>query len=223
MFRKLLIAVAVLAASACSYGSAVDIAPMKDRLAHPLVPPGDYCGAKGAQGAYMISTGDDCGKLVWNGARRSIDVIDQDKPKDTMSFAIVDMGGGLYATQYESNDPAGRPDPHQLNLVIASGNAFTSIGVLDGDELDAVFKRHPKVKIGQVKDKDDYIAAGDVSEIKAFLRDAGGESLKADRAKGDEVEVMVLDKRNKAEHPASKAQIRDIEAVKAIAASLTPK
>jgi hypothetical protein len=223
MFRRFLIAAAALAVSACSYGSAVDIASMKDRLAHPVVAPGDYCQAHGAQGAYLISTGDDCGKLVWNAARRSLDIIDKDKPKEKMSFAIVDMGGGLYATQYDSRDPPGRPDPHQLNLVIASGNAFTSIGVLDGDELNAVIKRHPKLKIGQVQDKDDYIAGGDVDEIKAFLRDAGEQSLKANRTKGDEVEVMVLDKPTKADHPASKAQIRDIEAVKAIVDKLTPK
>jgi hypothetical protein len=196
---------------------------MQDRLAHPVVPPGDYCQAHGAQGAYMISTGEDCGKLVWNGAQRTLEVIEEDKPKEKMAFAIVDLGGGVYATQYDAKEPVGRPDRHQLNLIIASGKAFTSLGVLDGDELDVVLKRHPKLKIGQVKDKDDYIAAGDVEEIKAFLKDAGGRSLKAAKVKGEEVEVVVLDKRRRAEHPASPAQVRDIEAVKAIAEKLTPQ
>jgi len=222
-FARLLLAGAALCASACSYGSAVDIAPMKDRLAHPMVPAGEYCQAHGAQGAYMIASGDDCGRLKWNAAKRSLDVIDAEKPKDTMSFAVVDLGGGLYATQYEAADPADRPDPHQLNLVIASGKAFAGIGVLDGEELDVVLKRHPKLKIAQAKGKDDYIAAGDVEEIKAFLRDAGGETLKAARNKGDELSVDVLDKRSKADHPASPAQVRDIEAVKSIADKLTPK
>jgi hypothetical protein len=223
MFFRVVIVLAALGASACSYGSAVDIAPMKDRLAHPMVPPGDYCQAHGAQGAYIISTHDDCGKLTWNGAKRSFDVIDEDKPKDAMSLAVVALGGGLFVTQYDAGDPADRPDRHQLNLVIASGKAFAGVGVLDGDELGVVFKRHPNLKIGGPPGKDNYIAAGDVAEIKAFLRDAGAASLKAARVKGEEVEVVVLDKRSRAEHPASAAQVRDIEAVKAIAETLTPK
>lgn len=233
MFFRLVIVLAALGASACSYGSAVDVAPMKDRVAHPIVPPGDYCQAHGAQGAYIISTHDDCGKLTWNGAKRRLDVIDEDKPKDdkpkdakpkdAMSLAVVALGGGLFVTQYEAADPADRPDKHQLNLVIASGKAFAAVGVLDGDELGVILKRHPNLKIGGPAGKDNYIAAGDVEEIKAFLREAGGASLKAAKLKGEEVEVVVLDKRSRAEHPASAAQVKDIEAVKAIAETLTPK
>ena len=223
MFFRLVIVLAALGASACSYGSAVDVAPMTDRVAHPIVPPGDYCQAHGAQGAYIISTHDDCGKLTWNGAKRRLNVIDEDKPKDAMSLAVVALGGGLFVTQYEAADPADRPDKHQLNLVIASGKAFAAVGVLDGDELDVILKRHPKLKIGGPAGKDNYIAAGDVEEIKAFLREAGGASLKAAKLKGEEVEVVVLDRRSRAEHPASAAQVKDIEAVKAIAETLTPK
>ena len=221
--RRLVMALAALSASACSYGSAVDIAPFKDRLARPMVPSGDYCQAEGAQGAYLISTEADCGKLTWNAAKRSFDVVDEDKPKDVLSFAILALGDGLFATQYDVTDPADRPDKHQLNLMIASGKAFAGLGVLDGDELDVVLKRHPKLKIGDTAGKDDYIAAGDVAEIKAFLRDAGGASIKARREKGEEVEVVVLDNRRKKEHPASPAQVKDIEAVKAIAERLAPK
>jgi hypothetical protein len=223
MFRKLLIAAAALAVSACSYGSAIDIAPMGDRLDHPLVTPGVYCGVKGAQGAYLVSAGDDCGRIKWNAARRSLAVIDEDKPKDTLLLAVVPLGDGLYATQYDINDPPGRPDRHQLNVIIASGKAFAVLGVLDGDELDEVLKRHPGVKMARADHRDDYIAGGDIAAIRDFLRGAARASLRVARAKGDEMDVDVLDKGGKTDHPASPAQIRDVEAVKAIAAKLTPE
>jgi hypothetical protein len=196
---------------------------MSDRLDHPLVTPGVYCSVKGAQGAYLVSAADDCGRIKWNAARRSLAVIDEDKPKDALLLAVVPLGDGLYATQYDINDPPGRPDRHQLNVVIASGKAFAGLGTLDGDELDAVFKRHPGVKLASVEGKDDYIASGDIEAIRDFLRDAARTSLRVARTKGDELNVDVLDKRSKTDHPASKAQIRDIEAVKAIADKLTRK
>ncbi|MEP7210561.1 MAG: hypothetical protein ABI740_06965 [Alphaproteobacteria bacterium] len=226
MFRKVLIAVAALAVSACSYGSAVDIAPIKDRLAHPVVPAGYYCPAKGAQGAYQISADDDCAPLKWNGGQRTLTMIDKDDPKKSMEIAFVMLDQGLYAAQFDdpavASGKAGALKLHQINLIIASGKAFTLVSSLDGDDLEAALKRHPKLTVGH-DGKTAYIAAGEASEIKSFLRDAAGEALKQDRAKGDEVDVVVLDAPGKPEHSASTAQVRDIEAVKAIVAKLTPR
>jgi hypothetical protein len=100
MFRKLFIAAAALAASACSYGSAVDIAPMSARLAQPVLPAGDYCEVKGAQGAYLVSSHEDCAPLVWNAEPHTYTMVDKEKPDESVEAAVAPLGDGLFATQF---------------------------------------------------------------------------------------------------------------------------
>ncbi len=219
MFGRCLIVVAALAASACSYSSAVDIAPMADRIVVPVIPAGDYCAAKGAQGAYEITSHDDCAPVRWHADTRSYTMVDTETPKDSVTAAIVSLGGGLYAAQYERLDPKGL---HEINLVIAHGKAFAPIAPLGDDELDLLVKRHPRLGFGK-DGKRATIVRGEVEDVKTFLRDAAGEALRLERAKGDELSVGVLDRQGKADHPASRGQVKDIETVKALAEKFTPR
>lgn len=219
MFRRCLIVAAALAASACSYGSAVDIAPMADRITRPVIPAGDYCAAKGAQGAYEIASHDDCAPIIWHADKRSYTMVDADTPKDSVTAAIVSLGGGLYAAQYETPDSN---VAHEINMVIASGKAFAAIAPLGDEQLDVLAKRHPRLVFGK-DGKRATIVRGAVGDVKIFLREAAGEALKLEKAKGEELSVGVLDKQGKADHPASRGQVRDVEAVKALAEKLTPR
>ncbi|MBI1360609.1 MAG: hypothetical protein GC155_10065 [Alphaproteobacteria bacterium] len=219
MFRKYLIIAAALAASACSYGSAVDVAPMADRIAQPVIPAGDYCAAKGAQGAYEIHSEDDCAPIIWHAEARSYTMVDTDTPSDSVTAAIVALGGGVYAAQYETPDSKGM---HEINMVIASGKAFAALAPLGDAELDAVVKRHRKLVFGR-DGKRATVASGKVEDVKAYLRDAAGEALKLQRAKGEELSVGVLDKQGTPDHPASPSQVKDIESVKALAEKFTPR
>ena len=219
MFRKCLIVAAALAASACSYGSAVDIAPMANRIVSPVIPAGDYCAAKGAQGAYEITSHDDCAPVHWHADTRSYTMVDTDTPKNSVTAAIVSLGDGLYAAQYEAPNSKG---VHEIDLVIAHGKAFAAIAPLGDEELDVLVKRHPRLVFGR-DGKRATILRGEVEDVKTFLRDAAGEALRLERAKGDELSVGVLDKQGKADHPASRGQVQDIEAVKALAEKLTPR
>jgi len=220
MFRRFLIAAAALAASACSYGSAVDVAPMSARLAQPLLPAGDYCEVKGAQGAYRVSSREDCAPLVWNSKPHTYTLVDKENPDESVEAAVAPLGDGLFATQYETPDEIAAP--YQINLVIVSGEAFAAISPLDDTELNAILPRHPKLTFGR-DGKRAIVIGGEVEDVKAYLRDAAGEALKLRKAEGDELSVGVRDKQGRPDHPASKAQVKDVEAVKAIAARLTPK
>lgn len=218
--RNLLIAAAALGASACSYGSAVDVAPMSARLTRPILPAGDYCEVKGARGAYRVSSREDCAPLVWNAGPRTYTLVDRETPTDSIEAAVAPLGDGLFAAQYETPDALAAP--HQINLLIVSGQAFAAVSPLDDKQLDAILARHPKLDFGR-DGKRAIVTNGDVEDVKAYLRDAAGEALRIGKAEGEELSVGVLDRQGRPDHPASKAQIRDVEAVKAIAEKLTPK
>jgi len=225
MIRKLLIVFAAfgaaLGASACSYGSAVDIAPMNARIAKPVIAPGDYCEVKGETAPFSVISKEDCAPVIWNAATRTYTMKDPDKPAEDMTAPVIKLDGTLYAVQFTTPDAKGE-DRYQLLTFIASGNAFVMISPLDDEPLKALTAKTKKVTFKPANDGRPYIAAGKPEDIRAFLRAAAQESLRT-RKKDDDVSVGVRDIAGAPDHSAGKQQQKDIEAVLAAMKALTPK
>jgi hypothetical protein len=208
MFRKLVIGLAALLATACSYGSAVDIAPMKDRAAKPILADGDYCELAMKTKPYTVQTSEGCMKLTWNAESRNYLLVELEKPKaagdtdqaadkdepDEIVAAVVPLGGGLYAAQVDvsTEDRAKSPertDVHQINVFAAQGTAWVTLPVLEDEKLIALAKKQKRIKFGDMPDgskpqpdslwsKRPFIAEGSISDIKAFLREATRQSVR---------------------------------------------
>ena len=224
MFRKFFAAVSfavAMTAAACSYGSAVDVAPMKSRLVRPALDPGDYCEVQGEEAPFTIISSNDCVPLVWNAAARTYKVVDSDDPEDSTVAAVVSLGSGLYLAQTEVETDT--PDKYQLLLFLAKGDAFATLPALDDEPLKQVAARHPKVSFANDRSGRPYIAAGQQREITAFLRDAAGRSLLEMKKEDEPLSTGIRDKAGAADHPASQQQQKDIEAVLKASRSLTPK
>jgi hypothetical protein len=221
MFRRLLIAVTALAASACSYGSAIDIAPMNARISKPVIAPGDYCEVQGKAAPFTIVSHEDCVPLVWTEATRTYTVKDPDKPAEDTTAPVVSLGSGLYAAQITT--PEAKGDRYQLFVFFAKGNAFAMLPVLDDEPLKTLAAKHKKLGFTPATDGRPYIATGKPEHIRAFLRDAAKESLRELRRDDEEMSVGVLDTSGAADHPASKQQTKDIEDILKAAKSMTPR
>jgi hypothetical protein len=225
MFRKFLIAFAAfgaaLGASACSYGSAVDIAPMNARIAKPVIAPGDYCEVKGEAAPFSVISKEDCVPIVWNVGTRTYTMKDPDKPAEDITAPVVRIDGNLYAAQISTPDAKGE-DRYQLFTFIAADSAFAMISPLDDEPLKALVAKNKKLTFKPAKDGRPYIAAGKLDDIKAFLKDAARESLRT-RKKDDEISVGVRDISGAPDHSAGKQQENDIQTVLAAMKALTPK
>lgn len=221
MIRKLLVAIASLAASACSYGSAVDMAPMSARLAKPALPPGDYCEVQGGAPPFRVISSEDCVPLTWSSAARTYTMIDPDDPEDSIEAATVSLGQGLYFGQIEVETD--QPDKYQIQVFIAKGSAFAIIPALGDDKLKLLAPKHPRVGFRNDTTGRPYFASGDRDRIKTFLVAASRESLREMKVEDETLDVGVLDTAGAPDHDATKQQIRDIEAVLKAAKSLTPK
>ncbi len=220
MFRRLITALAALAAGACSYGSAVDVAPFKDRIRHPMIATGEYCEVRAlAGGGYEVNSAEDCVGLQWRPELRGYRVLDLDPDSDKsedVDAAIVSLGGGLYAAQTSTPDAK---TPYELQLVVAAGDAFATFRILDDDELKAISPRHPKLTFGSDNGRP-YVAAGKVSDVKDWLRDIAHVALSTrsrhaepDEENGD-VSIGVLDRQGNPVHAATPKQVRGIKKVK---------
>jgi hypothetical protein len=224
MLRAILAAFAALAMSACSYGSMVDMAPFKSRISTPAVAPGDYCEVQGEAAPFTIVSNDDCVPITWDRATRTYTMVDVEDPEESIQSAVISLGPGLYAAQWDVRDKDGdQPDRYQLFLFLARGNAFAMLSPLDDEPLRQLAARHKRITFREDRTRRPYIAAGDVNDIKAFLRDAAKESLRTLKAEDETLEPGILDKAGAADHPASPQQTRDIEAVLKLARSMTPK
>lgn len=225
MFRKLLAVLtmfgAALAASACSYGSAVDMAPMKSRLVWPALAPGDYCEVQGTVAPFTVVSLSDCVPLAWDGAARTYTMIDPEDPEESTTAAVVSLGSGLYLGQTEVETDT--PDKYQILLFIAKGDAFAMLPALDDAPLREVAAKHAKVTFANDGSGRPYIAAGQQKEIRAFLKDAARRSLLEMKKENEPVSVGVRDKAGAANHTATKDQAKDIATVLKAAKSLTPK
>ena len=211
MLRKLLVTIAALAASACSYGSAIDMAPMNARLSKPVLPPGDYCEVQGETAPFRVISSEDCVPMTWSTDARTYTMIDPDDPEDSMEVATVSLGQGLYLGQIEVETD--QPDKFQLQVFIAKGSAFAIISALGDDEMKLLAAKHPKVGFRNDSRGRPYILSGSRDRIGAFLIAASKESLRKMRAEGEELGVGVLDTAGAADHDAARQQEKDIEAV----------
>jgi hypothetical protein len=224
MFRKFLVVLAALAvslgASACSYGSAVDIAPMNARVTQPVIAPGDYCEVQGAAAPFSIVSKEDCVPIVWNAGTRTYTMKDPDKPSEDITAPVIRLGDNLYAAQLAT--PESKEDRYQLFVFIASGNAFAMISPLEDEPLKALAAKNRKLTFKPAKDGRPYIAAGKPDDIKAFLKDAAREALRI-RKPDDDFSVGVRDIAGAPDHVAGRQQQKDIEAVLKTAKALTPK
>ena len=221
MIRNFLVAIAALAASACSYGSAVDMAPMDARLDRPVLPPGDYCEVEGDAAPFRIISAEDCVPITWDNEARTYTMIDADDPEESMIVATAAVGQGLYLGQIEVETD--QPDRYQMQVFIAKGSAFAIIPALGDEEMKALATRHPRVGFRNDNRSRPYIASGSRDRIKAFLLDASKASLRKMKAEKETLDVGILDSAGSVDHDATKQQARDIEAVLKAARSLTPK
>lgn len=216
MFASFALAGASLLAGACSYGSAVDIAPMSARPSKPLLASGAYCEVQGDTAPFTVVSSSDCIPLNWDGAGRSYTVVDPDDGEAVVA-AIVPIGSGVHAAQINVEEG---PAPYQISLLLAKGAAFAMLPVLDGDELKAVAARHGRVMFRDDRDGRPYVASGQLRDIRAFLLDAGRTSLRDMTSGEDTLSVGVRDVDGAADHPASRSQTRDIEALLKLSAKL---
>jgi hypothetical protein len=220
-FRKLLILAAALAVSACSYGSAVDIAPMNARISKPVIAPGDYCEVKGQAAPFTIVSHEDCVPITWNAPTRTYTMKDPDKQDEDMTAPVVSLGSSLYAAQITT--PEAKGDRYQLFVFIAKGNAFAMLSALDDEPLKKLAARHRKLTFTPGSDGRLYIASGKPEHIRAFLKDAAKESLRKTEGDDGDISVGMLDTAGAADHPATKQQTKDIEDVLKLAKSMTPR
>jgi hypothetical protein len=224
MLRAVLAAFAALAMSACSYGSAVDIAPFSERLDKPAAAPGDYCEVKGHTAPFTVVSHEDCVPVIWDQATRTYTMIDPDKKEDSIQAAVVSLGSGAYAAQIEvKDDEHDAPDRYQLHILLSKGNAFTMLSALEDEPLKKLAKRHRQLGFKEDSTGRPYIAEGSPGRIKAFLRDAAKESLRTMKKEDDDFSIGILDRDGAPDHEASKAQTQDIEAILKLAKSMTPR
>ena len=218
MIRSVLLALAALAASACSYGSAVDMAPMSARPSAAIFASGDYCEAKDedSPGSYVVTSSKDCAPITWNQTTRTYTIIDEEA-KDKIEGAVAPLGDGLYLAQIEvSDDGKPVPDKYQLQVFLAKGNAFMVLPALEDEPLAKLAAKHKKLVFKKDHRGRFYIASGKPDDVKTFLRAAAREAVreaKADDSKKDDLSVGVHDTQGTPDHPATAAQLADIKAV----------
>ena len=215
MVRMFLVALALGMATACSYGSAVNMAPISERIPKRAVSSGDFCGVEGDRTPFTVVSSEDCIPVIWDQSTRTYTVTpDPEDPEDTLQVSPVSLGDGLYLAQAVVDpDDAEAPDRYQLFLLISQGNAFALLPVLEGDGLARIAARHTMVSFEDDNAGRLYIAAGERPRIRDFLRGAASESLRLMADEGDAVTVGVRDTAGAADHPASTSQSEDIAAV----------
>ncbi len=227
MHRSFLAALALLAASACTYGSAIDIAPFEARVSHAVVPPGDYCEMTMGASPRVISS-EDCLRIDWDDVRRIHTMTDLSKPEpddadrsegaDKQELAVVALGDRLYAAQFDTVGEAGR---HELVTFLTNGDAVTGIGVVGDVTLRRLVVEHPQMvwenlpqarpagEPAQFTTSSPLIRSATVEEIRAFLREASVAALREDKPDLDEPpSVGIRDTSGAADHAPSQAQLK---------------
>ena len=225
MIRTILAALALLMATACTYGSAVDMAPKAERIPKRAVSSGNYCGVEGGKPPFTVVSSSDCMPVIWDQSTRTYTVTPEaDDPDDTLEVSPVSLGGGVYFAQaIVDPDDKDVPDHFQLFVFISEGNAFALLPVLEDEDLSRLAARHPAVTFREDDAGRLYIAAGERPKIRDFLREAAVEGLNLLVRKDEPLIVGVRDKAGAPDHPASSQQVSDIEAVLKIAYALAPE
>lgn len=227
MRRSVVAALAALAASACTYGSAVDIAPFDARVSHAVLPPGDYCEMKMGASPEVISS-EGCLHIDWDDARRIHTMTDLSAPEvdntgrpedpEKRELAIIALGDSFYAAQFNAPDDPGR---YELLTFLAKGEAFAGIGMVEDTTLRRLAAAHPEMvwenlpparpaeESSRLITSSPLIRSATVEEIKDFLREASVASLREDKPDpGEAPSVGIRDKSGDADHAPSTAQLR---------------
>jgi hypothetical protein len=212
---------AALAASACSYGSAVDVAPFNARLSKPVIAAGDYCEVQGTAKPFTVVSNEDCVPITWSQQARAYTMVDPEDPEESVTANVVPMGSGLYLAQMTVETD--KPDKHQILVFIAKGDAFAMLSALEDEPLQKLTEKHRRLTFAKDATGRPYVSAGKPDHIKAFLKDAAKETLREMKVEDEPVSVGVLDKSGAPIHEASRQQAKDIEAVLKVAKNLTPK
>jgi hypothetical protein len=97
------------------------------------------------------------------------------------------------------------------------------LSALPDQPLKQLAAKHAKLTFANDSTGRPYIASGKIDHIKAFLREAARESMRLTKAEDETLTVGILDQAGAVDHPASKRQQKDIEAVLRTAKSLTPR
>lgn len=225
MIRTLLASLALLMATACTYGSAVDMAPKAERIPKRAVSTGDYCGVEGGKPPFTVVSSEDCMPVIWDQSTRTYTVTPEaDDPEDKLQVSPVSLGGGVYYAQaIVDPDDKTVPDHFQLFVLISQGNAFALLPVLEDEDLARLASRHPAVTFREDAASRLYIAGGERPKIRDFLREAAVEGLKLLAKKDEPLIVGVRDKAGVPDHPVSSQQEADIQAVLKIAHDLAPE
>lgn len=234
MRRPVLALAAALAVSACTYGSAIDIAPFEARLPHAVLPPGDYCEMTLGAAPQVISS-EGCLRLEWDGARRLHIMTDlsthdqepQQEPEqenagasadaDVQELAIVSLGDDLYAAQFDEPGKTGR---HELVTFLAKGDAVAGIGIVADATLRRLAALHPQMvwenlppersagEPAQLITSQPLIKSATVAEIRDFLREASRAALREDKPDLDDLpSVGIRDTSGAGDHAPTKAQL----------------
>jgi hypothetical protein len=172
---RVFVALGALALGGCVYGSDVDLAPLERR---PLVSPlaeGIYCPVETGPAGQMAAGAADCGRVEWDAGERMLLVreIAEDGADETERVAIAPLGDRLFVVQSDGEDDADGPRYGAMTMLLAP-EAMAVLPTLREETYAALARLHPKVtfaanaKTGEPA----HIAAGDLPDIDAFLRDA---------------------------------------------------
>ncbi len=93
MLRTFLAALAFVMAGACTYGSAVDLAPTSERIPERAVSTGDFCGVEGDTAPFTVVSSSDCVPVTWDQSTRTYTVVlEPDDPDDILQVSPVSLG-----------------------------------------------------------------------------------------------------------------------------------
>lgn len=209
MLRALVTGLVLLGLASCAYRSDIDLAPMPDRPAQPVIPPGDYCEATASSPPYMVKSAEDCERIGWDSATRTHLMTVDEEGEEPTRLAPVGIGDDLFLLQSDGGEESEGGRYHVM-LALAKGAAFFMLPPLDREKLVALAAKHPSVTLREVQDRDPVIAGGDVLAIKAFLKDAARQALEGARLEEDELSIAIRDRSGVPDHEANGMQTMNI-------------
>lgn len=199
MIRILTAGLAMLAASACTFGlpSAVDAAPFEARPAKAPFADGEYCStAADEAGQLMVQRPDEdnedaCATFTWDALQRLF--VMRDSLGNEGEFKLVALGDGFFMVQL----PAGEkeddsPFAFLLMAAVAQGDAAVILPLPNGEAIVPFAARYPSLALSTYEPSRPpfttpvapegaeplppvpdhfYVSAGSPAEIRDFVRD----------------------------------------------------
>lgn len=209
MLRILIASLAALAAAACGYRSSIDLAPMSDRIAQPVIPAGDYCEATASSPPYMVKSAEDCGGLLWDQANRAYLIEPDEDGEEPAPAAAVALGDDLYLLQSDAGEEGG-PGRYTAVLTVAKGSAFFTVPTLGRKDIQALAAKHPGVKLTADGDRSPIITGGEPAAIRTFLKAAARKALQDAKLEDEELSIAIRDRAGAPDHEANGMQTMNI-------------